>query len=296
MHVWSKLSSAKWRDAWEERFLGLGQTNAVIQELPGGKSIRVDVYCNREKEALAIAEQFGGRVRKVKNVNWAAMAQPSRKPIIIRDQLLVTGEADPKKIEQIASMHPARQILSIPAELAFGTGDHATTTTCLRLIADIAKSHRKKNYAWSLLDAGTGTGLLAIAASRLGAGTVEGFDFDPTAVGVARRNLKRNKARSINIYEADLFEWNSGKTQWDVITANLFADVLTPNMTKLYDALLPGGNLILSGILLEHKDQVLDAAQATGLPEPTTLQKGKWTTLHYCKANSMTDGAQASQL
>ena len=56
MHVWSKLSSTKWRDAWEERFLGLGQTNAVIQELPGGKSIRVDVYCKREREALAIAE------------------------------------------------------------------------------------------------------------------------------------------------------------------------------------------------------------------------------------------------
>ena len=285
MHVWSKLSSAKWQDAWEERFLGLGQTNAVIQELPGGKSIRVDVYCNREKEALAIAEQFGGRVRKVKNANWAAMAPPSRKPIIIRDRLLVTGEADPKKIAQLASMHPARQILSIPAELAFGTGDHATTTTCLRLIADIAKSHRKKNYAWSLLDAGTGTGLLAIAASRLGAGKVEGFDFDPTAVGVARRNLKRNKARSINIYEADLFEWNSGKTQWDVITANLFADVLTPNMPKLNDALLPGGHLILSGILLEHKNGVLDAAKTTGLPKPTILQKGKWTTLHYCKAN-----------
>jgi len=285
MHVWSKLSSAKWQDAWEERFLGLGQTNAVIQELPGGKSIRVDVYCNREKEALAIAKQFGGRVRKVKNANWAAMAPPSRKPIIIRDRLLVTGEADPKKMAQLASKHPARQILSIPAELAFGTGDHATTTTCLRLIADIAKSHQKKNYAWSLLDAGTGTGLLAIAASRLGAGRVEGFDFDPTAVGVARRNLKRNKARSINIYEADLFEWNPGKTQWDVITANLFADVLTPNMSKLNDALLPGGHLILSGILLEHKDRVLDAAHATGLPEPTTLQKGKWTTLHYCKAN-----------
>jgi ribosomal protein L11 methyltransferase len=283
MHVWSKLSSTKWRDAWEERFLGLGQTNAVIQELPGGKSIRVDVYCKREKEALAIAEQFGGRVRKVKNANWAAMAAPSRKPIIIRDCLLVTGEADPQKIAQLTSVHPARQILSIPAELAFGTGDHATTTTCLRLIADIAKSHRKNNHAWSLLDAGTGTGLLAIAASRLGAETVEGFDFDPTAVRVARRNIKRNKARSVDIYEADLFEWNPGQTRWDVITANLFADVLIPNMAKLHDVLIPGGHLILSGILLEHKDGVLAAAEATGLPEPVTLQKGKWTSLHYHK-------------
>ena len=51
MHVWSKLSSAKWRDAWEERFLGLGQTNAVISELPGGKSVRVEVYCEDEATA-----------------------------------------------------------------------------------------------------------------------------------------------------------------------------------------------------------------------------------------------------
>ena len=76
MHVWSKLSSVKWRDAWEERFLGLGQTNAVINELPSGKSIRVDVYCENEKDALAIMEQFGGRIRKLKHENWAAMAAP----------------------------------------------------------------------------------------------------------------------------------------------------------------------------------------------------------------------------
>ena len=284
MHVWSKLSSTKWRDAWEERFLGLGQTNAVIQELPGGKSIRVDVYCKREKEALAIAEQFGGRVRKVKNENWAAMAPPARKPIIIRDSLLVTGEADPQKVTQLANLHPSRQVLSIPAELAFGTGDHATTTTCLRILADIAKSHRQKGHEWSLLDAGTGTGLLAIAASRLGAFTVEGFDFDPTAVRVARRNLKRNKTKSVEIYEADLFKWNpSEKMHWDVITANLFADVLIPNLIKLHDVLSPGGHLILSGILLEHKEEVLAAAKKTGLPQLATLQKGKWVTLHYQK-------------
>ncbi len=285
MHVWSKLSSTKWRDAWEERFLGLGQTNAVIQELPGGKSIRVDVYCKHEKEALAIAEQFGGRIRKVKNENWAAMAPPIRKPIIIRDSLLVTGEADPKKITQLAKLHPSRQILSIPAELAFGTGDHATTTTCLRILADLAKSHRQNNHEWSLLDAGTGTGLLAIAASRLGALAVEGFDFDPTAVRVARRNIKRNKVQSIDIYEADLFKWSpSKKTHWDVITANLFADVLMPNLGKLHDVLSPGGHLILSGILSEHKEGILTAAEKTGMQQLATLQKGKWVTMHYQKA------------
>lgn len=284
MHVWSKLSSTKWRDAWEERFLGLGQTNAVIQGLPGGKSIRVDVYCKHEKEAIAIAEQFGGRIRKVKNENWAAMAPPTRKPIIIRDSLLVTGEADPQKITQLANLHPSRQVLSIPAELAFGTGDHATTATCLRILADIAKSHRRTGHEWSMLDAGTGTGLLAIAASKLGATPVEGFDFDPTAVTVARRNLKRNKTSSASIYEADLCQWDpAGKPAWDVITANVFADVLTQSLMKLSHALAPKGHLILSGILLEYKEEILAASKKTGLPQPESLHKGKWVTLHYQK-------------
>ncbi len=282
MHVWSKLSSTKWRDAWEERFLGLGQTNAVIQELPGGKSIRVDVYCNHEKEALAIAEQFGGRVRKVKNENWAAMAPAKRRPIKIRDTLLISGEADPQQIKQLQDAHPARQILSIPAELAFGTGDHATTSTCLQILADIAKSHRRAGRDWSMLDAGTGTGLLAIAAAKLGAAPVEGFDFDPTAVSVARRNLKRNKTSCASIYEADLNQWQpAGKTLWDVITANVFADVLTENLMKLSHALAPGGHLILSGILLEYEEAVLAAAEKTGLPRPESLHKGQWLTLHY---------------
>jgi len=282
MHVWSKLSSTKWRDAWEERFLGLGQTNAVIQELPGGKSIRVDVYCNHEKEALAIAEQFGGRVRKVKNKNWAAMAPPKRKPIIIRDTLLVTGETDPIQLKQLQDSHPARQVLSIPAELAFGTGDHATTSTCLRILADIAKSHRRASREWSMLDVGSGTGLLAIAAAKLGAAPVEGFDFDSTAVNVARRNLKRNKTSCANIYEADLCQWDpAGKTSWDVITANVFADVLTENLMKLSRALAAEGHLILSGILLENEEEVLAAAEKTGLPQPQFLRKGKWVTLHY---------------
>ncbi|MFP6874778.1 MAG: 50S ribosomal protein L11 methyltransferase [Verrucomicrobiales bacterium] len=282
MHVWSKLSSTKWRDAWEERFLGLGQTNAVIQGLPGGKRIRVDVYCKHEKEALAIAEQFGGRVRKVKNENWAAMAPPKRKPIKIRDTLLVTGEADPRQIKQLQDSHPARRILSIPAELAFGTGDHATTSTCLRILTDIAKSHHRAGRDWSMLDAGTGTGLLAIAASKLGAAPVEGFDFDPTAVSVARRNLERNRTSCASIYEADLCQWKpAGKVAWDVITANVFANVLTQNLLKLSHALAPEGHLILSGILLEHKEEVLAAADKTGLPRPESLHKGKWVTLHY---------------
>ena len=280
MHVWSKLSSAKWRDAWEERFLGLGQTNAVISELPGGKSVRVDVYCENEGDALAIQEQFGGRVRKLKDENWAAMAPPQRNPIKIRDMLLITGEGDAGKLSQLRVEHPGREVISIPAELAFGTGDHATTATCLRVLADVARAYRGEGRGWSMLDLGSGTGLLAIAAHKLGASRVEGFGFDPTAVKVARRNLERNGAEGVEIAKGDVFDWAPVEASFDVVAANVFADVLCPNMAKIASATKPGGHWILSGILREHEELVQDAIDSAGLEAPRAIRRGKWVTLH----------------
>ena len=280
MHVWSKLSSAKWRDAWEERFHGLGQTNAVISELPGGKSVRVEVYCEDEATAQAIAEQFGGSVRKLKMENWAAMAPPQRAPIKIRDTILVTGEPDGDKLDALRAEHADRHVISIPAELAFGTGDHATTSTCLRLLSDFAAEFKKAGSAWNMLDLGTGTGLLAIAAMKLGADPVEGFDFDATAVGVAQKNARRNATPDAKLYEADVFQWQPEPAKWDVVVANIFADILEGNLDKIAVALKPGGKWVLSGILRESEPGVVAAALAAGLPEPTAIRKGKWVTLH----------------
>ena len=70
MFVWSKLSSEKWADAWEERFVGAGGQNAVITKMPHRKTIRVEVYCEKRREAEAIKKQFGGSVRELKSQNW----------------------------------------------------------------------------------------------------------------------------------------------------------------------------------------------------------------------------------
>ena len=72
MWVWSKLSATKWEDAWEERFHG--NPNAVLTRLKGGKSIRVDVYCEEENAAENIAEQFGGTVKQLADKNWVALS------------------------------------------------------------------------------------------------------------------------------------------------------------------------------------------------------------------------------
>lgn len=211
-------------------------------------------------------------------------ASSDRPPIKIRDRLIITDTDEPKEIKKIYDRFEGRDVISIPAALAFGTGDHETTSTCLRLLVDLAKEYNKSNEDWSLCDIGTGTGILAIAAKMLGSKMVECFDFDSTAISIAKRNISKNQMPDILIYEADLFEWKPKKKKcWDIITANIFANVLNANLSKIFNALAPEGNLILSGILKEHENSVIESAQKTSLIDPIIYRKGKWISMHYRK-------------
>ena len=163
---WNKLSAAKWEDAWSERIAR--NPNAVITQIKGGKTIRIVVYCDTEQDALILKEHFGGSVREVKTQDWvAAQNREPRPPLKIRDSLLITEQTDAEKLKALQQQFPKRRILSVPAEMAFGTGDHATTSACLRFICDFAKS--RKGADWSLTDIGCGTAVLAMAALELGA-------------------------------------------------------------------------------------------------------------------------------
>jgi len=271
MWVWSKLSAAKWEDAWEERFYG--NQNAVVTGLPGGKSIRVDVYCEEKYQALEIAEQFGGSVRELVETDWVALSAKPGPPIKIRDSLLVTSEVDPAGLREMKGLNEGRVVVSIPPEMAFGTGDHPTTASCLRFLADEARARR--GQAWRLLDLGCGSGVLAIAARLLGAEACEALDYDPRAVEVARHNVDRNGAGGVLVEEADLREWSPGQ-HYDVVAANLFADVLQSSFGKILRSLGPGGSFILSGVLREQWEETEEAACAAGLVFEVVKKKGKW--------------------
>lgn len=272
MWVWSKLSGAKWADAWEERFHG--NPNSVISEIKGGKSVRVEVYCETEKEAAEIAEQFGGSVRELKSKNWAALGAVKTDPIIIRDQLVISPLEDRAKVQQ---EFPGRHVITIPAEMAFGTGDHPTTSTCLRLLVDHATELKE---GWGFLDLGTGSGVLAIAAKMLGAGEVRAFDFDAKAVEISQLNAKRNEIAEIDFFEADVFEWKN-RERYQVVAANLFSTVLISALPLMTKWVKPQGRLILSGILFEQWPDVQATAQKCGFELLDFKKKGKWTTAHF---------------
>jgi ribosomal protein L11 methyltransferase len=139
--------------------------------------------------------------------------------------------------------------------MGFGTGHHATTRLCLAALQTLDLSHL------SVLDVGTGSGVLAIAADRLGAARALGIDYDPDAVQAARENLALNPtARAVSFAVADLR--TSPLPPAGVVTANLTGALLIETATDLLGAVDAGGTLIVSGLLAGERDEVVRALTA----------------------------------
>ena len=273
LYVWSKLSALRWEDAWQERFYAMPRVSAVLTTLPNGKTVRVEVYCERKADAERIQQEFGGNVRTLKPQNWAAPAALRLKPILVRQRLIVTHDAA-AHAEQSAA-HPGRIVLHVPGEMAFGTGDHATTATCLRLLVDYAQT--RGAAPWSVLDLGCGTGILALAAQKLGARPVSGFDYDPAAVRISKKNATLNGVRGVKFTCDDMTTWQPDAVH-DVVLANIFFDVLTLSFSKILAATKPGGTIIVSGILHTQATDCLAAGTAAGIQFHPPIQRGKWVT------------------
>lgn len=147
--------------------------------------------------------------------------------------------------------------------LAFGTGNHETTRLCVERLVARAESTPRRGR---VIDAGCGSGILALSAVRLGWTDVSGFDNDPEAVRVSEENAALNDlAGAVRFSTADLVTGLPAGTQADVVLANIQADVLLRFIPQLVDAIAPGGLLVLSGILARENDQVR-AAYAAAAP------------------------------
>lgn len=148
-------------------------------------------------------------------------------------------------------------VVYLDAGMAFGTGAHETTRLCARRLLDFLEESPQSTATASLIDAGCGSGILALSAAGLGFKNVYGFDFDPDAIGVCRENIDYNPQIStgVEFAVADLATGLDGRKA-DLLLANIQTDVLIPNADHLIRALKPEGILALSGILAREVAEV----------------------------------------
>jgi ribosomal protein L11 methyltransferase len=144
-------------------------------------------------------------------------------------------------------------VIVIKPSMGFGTGHHATTRLCL------AALQRLDLHGKSAVDVGTGSGVLAVAASRLGAAPVVGIDDDPNAMQAAEENLTLNRGADVTLTTADLRTISPGT--FDLVTANLTGGLLIDAAGRLRDLAKPGARLILSGFLRDEEQSVMTAYQ-----------------------------------
>ena len=162
-----------------------------------------------------------------------------------------------------------RTVITMDPGMAFGTGTHETTSLCLETLDELVQGGER------MLDIGTGSGILAIAALKLGAMEAEGVDIDPMCVRTAGENAQRNGvAERLTVLVGDLSDKASGV--YDIITANIVAAAILSLAPAVPALMAPGAKFIASGIIDERRDEVLDGLKAAGLRPVQVKEKRGW--------------------
>jgi ribosomal protein L11 methylase PrmA len=226
----------------------------------------------RDNAQSALAPEFHVAAIDVPDEDWARRSQADLQPVTVGrltisprvpasppPSLAKTGQASARQAATVTASPepraPSPEVIVITPSMGFGTGHHATTRLCLAALQTLDLSHL------SVLDVGTGSGVLAIAADRLGAARALGIDHDPDAVQAARENLALNPtARDVSFAVADLR--TTPLPRAGVVSANLTGALLIEAATELLGAVDAGGTLIVSGLLAGERDEVVRALTA----------------------------------
>jgi ribosomal protein L11 methyltransferase len=230
---------------------------------PEREAVRAHVLDALRIYALPPASVRGIEAREIEAHDWLGEWKKSWRPVEVGARFVVAppwGEVEDR---------PGRIIIRIEPGMAFGTGTHETTRLCLVAL-------EKYFTGASLLDVGTGTGILAIAAAKLDPrARVEACDTDAEAVEIARENAELNGvAAQINFRAGTIEETGAS---FDCVCANLTADVILPLLPALVGATC--GRLILSGILDTQADAVRARLDALGAGETETVADGEWVAI-----------------
>lgn len=247
---------------------------SVVTAYSRSKTLRS--FKSRLLTALKDLEEFGLdigkgeiRIQRVKREDWSESWKKYFKTIQIGSALMIKpswSRQKPRSGQAVVTLDPG---------LSFGTGQHATTSFCLKQIVALRpKGHETKR----ILDIGSGSGILSISAAKLGYKKVDGFDFDPVAVRIAKKNCRFNRVEKIaRISRKDLIALpaNSRRT-YQVICANLISDLLISQKEKIIGRLAPNGTLVLAGILATEFEKVQAAYEGAGFQLIQSRVEREW--------------------
>jgi ribosomal protein L11 methyltransferase len=213
-------------------------------------------------------------LKSVRKEDWAESWKLHFKPLVIGSALLLKpswSRRRPQKGQALVVLDPG---------LSFGTGRHPTTAFCLRQLV----ARRRSGRSQSCLDIGTGSGILAIAATKLGYAPVDAFDFDPEAVRIARANARRNRvAAKIRFRRQDLTKLPRRSTrQYSLVCANLISSLLTAERERILARLRADGVLVIAGILETEFVQVQRSFETAGLRLIANRTQNEWHCGAFC--------------
>jgi ribosomal protein L11 methyltransferase len=277
MYLWRKSATPRWLEAHEAALRAKANAKLVVIEQPGRKKLQVEVSCNSTTQARPFVRQFGGRIEKLP-CDWLQRfsRKQNSKPIKIGKRLVISnvGGALVSRLRtrQRKSGHKGPSHIVIPAGAAFGTGDHATTAMSLRLLEEVS---RKLKPGWSLVDLGTGSGILALAAKRFGAQRVIAIDNDARAIATARENARMNRIDHVYFRIGDARRWRSAH-KIDIVTANLLSELLIEILPELKRSLKHNGRMILSGVLRTQERELRRALRSQEIDIMDVRRRGKW--------------------
>jgi len=242
----------------------LGDHVRLSAYFPATRSPRQLRRALTELFAPILGPHFQLSVNKIPDQDWSRAWRDYFRPVWATPRIVVHPPWLPVDVE------PSQIAIAIDPGMAFGTGGHESTRLCLQALEDVIRPGN------SCLDVGTGSGVLALAALRLGASRVVAVDVDPVAVENARENLRINGlAEAVVAFHVGRLNEMPAET-FDVIMANIQRTILSPMLSDLKRRTAPHGRVILSGILVRERREFGSQVHGAGLRVGRMLTEGEW--------------------
>ncbi|HEX2787481.1 MAG TPA: 50S ribosomal protein L11 methyltransferase [Ignavibacteria bacterium] len=211
-------------------------------------------------------------IKKVENKNWNKEWEKTIEPVFIKNKIIVYPSWKKNKLKDTKD----KILIEIDPKMSFGTGHNETTQIILEMMAENLDGKEKK-----LLDFGSGTGILAIAAAKMGIEKVTAIEIDEISIENAKEYFKINETENIRLLKSDIKELKKGN--FDVICANIISGVIIENLPEIYGRLVNNGKLFATGILKVEERDITDKLEKNDFEILKKYYKAEWLGIYAIK-------------